>query len=61
MATKARQRQEVAWVEPPLAIGGIDHLGTLAPCIHVYSLLLPGITNVTERARYYSLYPWLLW
>jgi len=23
--------------------------------------LLPGITNVTDRARYYSLYPWFIW
>ena len=23
--------------------------------------LLPGLTNVTDRARYYSLYPWVLW
>jgi hypothetical protein len=23
--------------------------------------MLPGITNVTDRARYYSFYPWLIW
>ena len=23
--------------------------------------MLPGITNVTDRARYYSFYPWLVW
>ena len=23
--------------------------------------MLPGITNVTNRARYYSFYPWLIW
>jgi hypothetical protein len=54
-------RVETAWVSPPQAIGGLDHLGTQAPCILVYSQLLPGITNVTDRARYYSLYPWLVW
>jgi hypothetical protein len=52
---------ETAWVSPPQAIGGLDHLGTQAPCILVYSQLLPGITNVTDRARYYSFYPWLIW
>ena len=26
-----------------------------------YGRLLPGITNVTDRARYYSFYPWLIW
>lgn len=49
------------WVSPPQAIGGLDHLGTQAPCILIYSQLLPGITNVTDRARYYSFYPWLIW
>jgi len=49
-----------AWVRPPHQIGGLDHLGVQAPCIQIYSDLLPGITNVTDRARYYSFYPWLL-
>ena len=49
------------WVSPPLSIGGLDHLGTQAPCVLIYSQLLPGITNVTDRARYYSFYPWLIW
>ena len=51
---------ETAWVKPAHEIGGLDHLGVQAPCIHIYSDLLPGITNVTDRARYYSFYPWLL-
>lgn len=50
-----------AWVARPLTTQGLDHLGTQAPCISLYSRLLPGITNVTDRARYYSLYPWLIW
>ncbi|TRO31173.1 hypothetical protein EQ832_25100 [Pseudomonas sp. ALS1131] len=49
------------WLKPPYASGGIDHLGTQAPCVMIYGQLLPGITNVTDRARYYSLYPWLVW
>ena len=49
------------WVKPPTAITGLDHLAVQAPCISIYSQLLPGITNVTDRARYYSLYPWLIW
>ena len=52
---------KTGWVDPPTAIGGLDHLGTQAPCILVYSQLLPGITNVTDRARYYSFYPWVIW
>jgi len=48
------------WLTEPNLIGGLDHLGVQAPCINIYSQLMPGITNVTDRARYYSFYPWLL-
>jgi hypothetical protein len=47
------------WVKTPHQRGGLDHLGVQAPCIQIYGNLLPGITNVTDRARYYSFYPWL--
>ncbi len=50
-----------AWVKPPTQIGGMDHLAVQAPCINLYGRLLPGITNVTDRARYYSFYPWIVW
>lgn len=46
------------WVKAPLASKGLDPLGAQAPCISIYGRLLPGITNVTDRARYYSFYPW---
>lgn len=49
------------WVNPPHETGGLDHLGVRAPVIHIYGELLPGITNVTDRARYYSFYAWLIW
>lgn len=52
---------ETAWVKPPNQIGGLDHLAVQAPCINIYGRLLPGITNVTDRARYYSFYPWIVW
>lgn len=39
----------------------MDPLGSQAPSINIYSQLLPGITNVTDRARYYSFYPWMVW
>lgn len=48
------------WVKPPTPITGLDHLGTQSPCTLIYSQLLPGITNVTDRARYYSIYPWIV-
>lgn len=54
-------RLTTSWLKPPYASSGIDHLGTQAPCVMIYGQLLPGITNVTDRARYYSFYPWLVW
>jgi len=45
----------------PNAIGGLDHLAVQAHCISLYGKMLPGITNVTDRARYYSFYPWVVW
>jgi len=51
---------DVGWVEPAKPIRGLDHLGVQAPCIALYTQLLPGITNVTDRARYYSFNPWLI-
>ena len=50
----------IGWVEPFKPIRGLDHLGVQAPCVALYSQLLPGITNVTDRARYYSFNPWLI-
>ncbi|MBK9069390.1 MAG: hypothetical protein IPL79_00040 [Myxococcales bacterium] len=52
---------ETGWVLPPKPIGGLDHLGVQAPCTALYAELLPGITNVTDRARYYAFHPWLIW
>ena len=49
---------DAGWVSTS-AKTGLDHLGAQAPCIHIYGRLIPGITNVTDRARYYSFYPWL--
>lgn len=53
--------ETVAWVRPAEPIRGLDHLGVQAPCIALYGQLLPGITNVTDRARYYSFHPWIIW
>lgn len=52
---------DTGWLEKPNLAGGLDHLGTAAPGFQIYSQLLPGITNVTDRARYYALYPWVIW
>ncbi|PPI83337.1 hypothetical protein KEHDKFFH_15340 [Marinobacter maroccanus] len=58
---KERADFETGWVKPPYQIKGLDHLGVQAPGIEIYGQLLPGITNVTDRARYYSFYAWLFW
>jgi hypothetical protein len=60
-SSQRRKEDIVGWVKPATAITGLDHLGSVAPCIAIYSTLLPGLTNVTDRARYYSFYPWFLW
>lgn len=49
------------WVKRPYSTKGLDPIGVQAPCINIYAQLLPGITNVTDRARYYSFYPWMIW
>lgn len=51
----------VAWVKPAPPIQGLDHLAVQAPCTAIYTYLLPGITNASQRARYFSFHPWLLW
>lgn len=49
------------WVAPVPSVAGQDHLAVQAPCVALYTQLLPGITNVSDRARCYTFYPWLLW
>lgn len=50
---------DTEWTDLPAAAQGRDHLGMQAPSIALYGSLLPGITNVTLRIRYYTFYPWL--
>ena len=49
---------EPQWSEMP-SKRGLDPLGMQAAGIVVYQDLLPGISNVTLRMRYYGLYAWL--
>jgi len=51
----------IDWLERDRNLGeGLDHLGVQAVSVNLYTRLLPGLTNVTERARYYGVYPWAL-
>ena len=52
---------ESDWLKPTGLTRGQDHLAIRAICEILYGKLLPGVTNVTDRARYYSLYTWVLW
>ena len=39
---------------------GLDPLGMARPSEEIYQSLLPGISTITVRLRYYSFLPWLL-
>ena len=51
---------DVDWLKYRELRRGRDPLGVQAININLYSFLMPGITNATNRLRYYSFYPWLL-
>ncbi|WP_374453565.1 hypothetical protein [Phenylobacterium sp.] len=53
-------QQTIGWVERPLKKIGLDNLGAQQPCVMIYTRLLPGITNVTDRAAYFGFYPWFM-
>ncbi len=48
------------WGAPLRYSTGRDHLGMQATSVATYSFLVPGLTNLTQRARYYSYFPWLV-
>jgi hypothetical protein len=52
---------QTAWVKNSREATGQDQLGLRFFSETIYQDLLPHITNVTSRARYYSFYPWLVW
>ncbi|MDA9089720.1 hypothetical protein N9K15_02125 [Maribacter arcticus] len=52
--------QEPFWAKSGNFIRGRDPLGIQNSSISVYATLLPGMTNLTLRLRYYGTYLWLL-
>ena len=53
------QDPEIDWIlRDRKVIDGLDHLGIELVSVNLYQAMLPGLTNVTERARYYAFYPW---
>lgn len=49
-----------SWIKNTRLVSGQDHLSLEAISINLYGKLLPGLTNLTQRVRYYSIYPWIL-
>ncbi|HXG70823.1 MAG TPA: hypothetical protein VNJ04_09465 [Gemmatimonadaceae bacterium] len=52
---------KTTWVSPAKQITGLDHLAVQAVSEHLFSEMLPGLTNVTPRVRCYSFYAWFVW
>src|SRR5262249_42675007 len=48
------------WLEKEPESVGRDQLGVQAASQILYARLLPGIRNLTKRARYYTFYPWVI-
>ena len=51
---------DVYWASNEGFKSGRDPLGIQNSSVATYSVLLPGLTNLTGHIRYYSLYCWLL-
>jgi hypothetical protein len=49
---------DAAWTEKNSFSFGRDPLGMQATSVRIYRSLVPGLTNVTNRLRYYSFYCW---
>lgn len=63
-AVAANQPEPLAeWLEPSLHdTAGRDPLGLNTITLdRILPDLIPGILQISERARYFSIYPWLLW
>jgi hypothetical protein len=61
MARAAHEVLALDWLQRDKhIIEGLDHLGIEVVSANIYADLLPGVTNVTDRARYYAFYPWVL-
>lgn len=48
------------WTKPGRWSLGRDPLGMQATSVRMYRTLVPGLTNVTNRLRYYSYYCWVV-
>ncbi len=56
--------EEIAFGWRPVAdntSAGLDFLGLASPIEGILDVETEGITNATERARYFSIMPWIYW
>lgn len=61
MVASTAPETDIDWLERDRnIIKGLDHLGVQSVSVNLYTVLLPGITNVTDRARYFAFYPWVV-
>ncbi len=61
MATNANDEQAPDWLlRDKHVIEGLDQLRIQVVSVQIYRTLLPGLTNVTDRARYFTFFPWVL-
>lgn len=51
---------QTAWLEAMSPTTGLDQLAVRTTAVRMYSHLVPGITNVTDRARYFSLHSYMI-
>ncbi|MEI9927827.1 MAG: hypothetical protein WDN44_09120 [Sphingomonas sp.] len=51
---------QLDWNKPGSFSAGRDPLGLQAASVRLYTDLLPGLTNVTNRLRYFSFYCWVV-
>lgn len=54
------QWQAPFWGAKTRYIGGLDMLGMQNTSISTYGVLVPGLTNLTRRIRYFGFYTWVL-
>lgn len=60
MIYNTKDSNEVFWATIDGFKNGRDPLGIENSSVALYSLLVPGLTNLTGRVRYYSFFCWLL-
>lgn len=60
MAYSIESYKEPFWAQSGNFVRGRDPLGIQNSSVATYAALLPGLTNLTQRLRYYGMYAWLL-